>query len=836
MDEPAQTRIFGIRHHGPGCARSLLAALAAWEPDCLLVEGPPEGESLLSFVLDADMIPPVALLIHTEPGEGETPRAAFYPFAEFSPEWQTLRYGLGRNIPVRFMDLPVAARFALDRAADQSRDQLSAQPPDQTAEPMPDCSPDQGSDDGSDQGADRTDRTDLAAKDGERAPASPNEPNEPDGPFGKDEPDAEDGDAEDRPGFDYADPLDWLGRAAGYENGESWWNHMVEERADGLELFEAIREAMTDLRASVCEEGPGRSPAAEREEALREAHMRKCLRQARKEGFGRIAVVCGAWHVPALEAMPPAKTDNDLLKSLRGLPKVKVSAAWAPWTYANLSRSGGYGAGVVSPAWYEHLWRARSAESRTIGWLAEAARLFREEDIDCSPAHVIEAARLADALAAMRDRPQPGLEELQESLRTVACMGESLPLHLIGRRLVIGEKMGRVPEGVPAIPLQRDIERQQKKLRLKPEASQKTLDLDLRAPTDLDRSRLLHRLLLLEVGWGVPAGEGRGKGTFHELWTLQWEPRLAVDIINAGRWGNTVAEAAGARALDLAARADLPELARLVDRVLLADLPPVVPGLIRRLEDLAARVTDTAQLLATLPELVRVARYGDVRGTDAGMVLAVLRGLIPRAAIGLPPACSGLDEESSAALHEPIRQAHAAVRLVGGDDLVEIWRQALRRIMLAEDATRAGLRGLATRLLFDDQVISARDAAARMSLSLSSAVPPAEAAAWLDAFLGRSALVLLHDDALWGLADAWLKGLSADHFITVLPMLRRTFTAFSAPERRRLAERARRPSAGSSGAGAASPDGTGSGMGAAAWDEERAALPVPFLQRVLGLA
>ena len=50
MDEPAQTRIFGIRHHGPGCARSLLAALAAWEPDCLLVEGPPEGEDLLSFV------------------------------------------------------------------------------------------------------------------------------------------------------------------------------------------------------------------------------------------------------------------------------------------------------------------------------------------------------------------------------------------------------------------------------------------------------------------------------------------------------------------------------------------------------------------------------------------------------------------------------------------------------------------------------------------------------------------------------------------------------------------------------------------------------------------
>lgn len=833
MSASAQTRIFGIRHHGPGCARSLLAAFAAWEPDCLLVEGPPEGEPLLPFVLDADMIPPVALLIHEESAgsadaaEGGARRAAFYPFAAFSPEWQALRYGLERAIPVRFMDLPVAARFALEaeraaNAADPGRDR--------NPDTEPDCArnSDQNGKLNEGPGTEPAVTPDsLEADAGERA-------------------------APDRVAFDAADPLDWLGRAAGYESGESWWNHMVEERIDGLELFEAVREAMTDLRASFHNgelgrspdsEGPARSEEtegaegteaaggpswAEREERLREAHMRACIRRARKEGFTRIAVVCGAWHAPALETMPPARADNELLKTLKGLPKVKVAAAWAPWTYANLSRAGGYGAGVVSPAWYERLWRARNEEARTVGWLADAARLFREEDIDCSPAHVIEAARLAETLAALRDRPRPGLGELNEALQAVACLGDSLPLRLIAKRLVIGEKMGRVPEGVPAIPLQRDIERQQKRLRLKPEALQKALDLDLRAPTDLDRSRLLHRLGLLDINWGVLSGAGRGKGTFHEVWTVQWEPRLAVEIIHAGRWGNTVEEAAGARALDLAGQADLPELARLVDKVLLADLPAVAHGLIRRLEDLAARVTDAGQLLSALPELVRVARYGDVRGTDAGMVLTVLRGLVPRAAVGLPPACSGLDEASAAAMREPIRQAHAAIRLVGGDGLVEVWRQALRRIMLAGDDVHAGLRGLATRLLLDDEAVSGEEAAGRMSLALSSAVPPAEAAAWLDAFLGRSALALLHDDVLWGLADAWLKGLSADHFTTVLPMLRRTFTAFSAPDRRRLAERARRPAAG----GAAAAAGARGG----ALDEARAALPVPFLRKALGLA
>ena len=34
------------------------------------------------------------------------------PFAEFSPEWQALRYALARGIPVRFMDLPQCHRLA----------------------------------------------------------------------------------------------------------------------------------------------------------------------------------------------------------------------------------------------------------------------------------------------------------------------------------------------------------------------------------------------------------------------------------------------------------------------------------------------------------------------------------------------------------------------------------------------------------------------------------------------------------------------------------------------------------------------------------------------------
>ena len=793
MDESQQIRIFGIRHHGPGCARSLVRAFEEWRPDALLIEGPPEGESVLSLAADEAMTPPVALLVYSEE---EARRAAFYPFAEFSPEWQALRYALKNNVPARFMDLPAAVRFALDKREEDARQAEAAAASEEQDVSSPD-SP--------------TDLPDGAQMTGAE-PASSEET------AGEAEVVSEaSGDGED---FDTSDPLDWLGRAAGYESGEEWWNHMVEERLDGLELFAAIREAMTAVRQER-EKSGGMRPKME---ALREAHMRVCLRKAKKEGFSRIAVVCGAWHVPALEAKVAVKDDSALLK---GLPKMKVAATWAPWTYAGLSVRSGYGAGVESPAWYEHLWSGRTAESRAVSWLTSAARLFREEGLDCSPAHIIECARLAETLAALRQRPGAGLPELCEALQTVVCMGEETHMRMIERRLITGEKLGHVPEGVPAVPLQRDIERLQKKLRLKPEASQKTLDLDLRRDVDLERSRMLHRMNLLDIPWGTNRREGAGKGTFHEIWMLQWEPGLIVDIINAGSWGSTLHDAAVRRTLDRASKADLPELAKLMDAALLADLGDAVEGLVRTLENLAAVTTDTLQLLRTLPELVRVARYGDVRGTDTAMVTALVEGMVPRVAVGIQAALSGLNAESSSELAAPLRAAHEAIRLTGSEQLTQLWRQALRRLLSEESGVHAVIRGLAARVLFDDDALALEEVASHMSLALSPASEPEEAAGWLSSFLGESAMVLLHDDTLWNLVDDWLVSLPEERFTSVLPMLRRTFTEFSAPERRQLAERARRA------------PGTMSARQEHAVricrNEERAGLPLPFLRKILGL-
>lgn len=749
MTEAPTLKIFGIRHHGPGSARSLVRSLQTLAPDIILVEGPPEATETLPLLANPDMQPPVALLLYSP---DHLQQAAYYPFAEFSPEWQAIQYALNVEIPVRFMDLPQRHQMAA-RMEQEKCDVNYAHP-----------------------GAERS----RNAK-GETKPTRS----------------ASAGDSPTLARLSQ-DPLGYLAKAAGYTDSERWWEHMVEQRQESTELFEAILEAMSALREESekeipvkGEENPRQQHKAQRERQ-REAYMRKTIRKAQKEGFQNIAVVCGAWHSPALtEPFPTQKHDNALLK---GLPKVKVKSTWIPWTYARLSKQSGYGAGIHSPGWYEHLWqasqRSQSTTASSIQWLTRVSRLLRGEDLDASSASVIETVRLAEALAAMRDSAMPGLEELTEATQTVLCFGDATPLKLIEQKLIISDRLGQVPESTPLIPLQQDLQKLQKKLRMKPEASDKLLTLDLRKELDLARSHLLHRLSLLNIVWGYPKRTS-GKGTFKEAWQLRWEPELSIAIIEAGCWGNTVVDAASAYNQQRADNCkELPELTQLLEPALLADLPEAIAHLMQCLQNAAAIAHDVTHLMAALPPLANILRYRDVRQTDTVVIAKVVDGLVARLCIGLPGACASLDNDAAEKMLDAIAQTHSVIKLLQQDHHAQAWSAVLGQ--LTNKSSLHGLiAGYCCRLLLDEGSLQAEEAAKRLSLALSLANEPAQAAAWVEGFLQGSGLLLLHDDTIWRVLDDWMTSLSDEAFITLLPLLRRTFSNFSAPERQQMGDRVR---------------------------------------------
>jgi hypothetical protein len=742
--------ILGIRHHGPGSARSVLAALEKLRPDFILVEGPPDADALIPLAADPGMVPPVALLLYLP---DDPQKAVYYPFAEFSPEWQAIQYALARNIPAQFMDLE--QKYQLPLISDQSSVE-------------PDLTPD-------------TEKPDTL-------------------PF---------------------DPFAIIAEAAGYSDGERWWEHFVEQRRETGDVFTGILELMSALRAEA-----EKLNQIEPRDLVREAAMRTIIRAAQAEGRQNIAIVCGAWHAPALVNLDTVKADENLLKNAAQYVKapagaapesasadfhalrrdfnprrgqVSVASTFVPWTYDRLARRSGYGAGIDSPGWYEHLWQT---ENHIVeAWMVKVAQLMRQEDLGISPAHAIEATRLAETLAALRERPLPGLPELDEAIQAIFCFGDDAPMRLIREKLIVGQRMGKVPPAAPTVPLQRDISAVQKRTRLEPCASPESLDLDLRKPRLLERSQLLHRLNLLGIPWGHLQTTRGAKGTFHELWQIEWKPEFAVSIIEASLWGNTVLQAATAKVAAEATRAaELPALTRLVEAALLADLAESIPGLMSRVQSLAAASADIPHLMEALPPLINVTRYGNVRQTDTALVRHVVDELITRICIGLPAACTALNDDAAQAMFERIKAVNAGMSLLQdgsplpvGEGLgvrghAQNWTRTLTTLA-APQAGHGLTRGLASRLIYDSH--ADEETVTRMSLALSPGTPAADSAAWVQGFLHSGGQALIHDPVLWDLLDNWVLSLPETLFTNLLPLLRRTFSTFPAPERRQIGELAK---------------------------------------------
>ncbi|MFD6932393.1 DUF5682 family protein [Streptomyces sp. NPDC059945] len=818
--------LLGVRHHGPGSARAVRAALEAAAPRVVLVEGPPEADPLVHLAADTDMRPPVALLAHVvdEPGQ-----SAFWPLAEFSPEWVAIRWALDHGVPVRFIDLPAAHTLAWGKAdADRAGQRPGGTPP---------AALDRPADAGSAPPGDPADS-------GDAGPGAPANAARPAGPDESDTPkDAPKGIAA-KPGEGPAeavriDPLAVLAETAGYDDPERWWEDVVEHRAatagDPFAPFSVLEEAMTALREAYGAGGHDR-------DLVREAYMRLQIRSAQREFGDDVAVVCGAWHVPALRLRATVGADRALLK---GLPKVKADLTWVPWTHRRLSRASGYGAGIDSPGWYGHLF---SAPDRPIArWMTKVARLLRDEDRSVSSAHVIEAVRLADTLAAMRGRPLPGLTETTDAVRAVMCEGSDVPLALVRDRLVVGDVLGEVPESAPAVPLQRDLARSQRSLRLKPEALERELELDLRKETDAGRSTLLHRLRLLGIGWGEPTTSRGSTGTFRETWRLRWEPELSVRVAEAGVWGTTVLAAATAKAeADAVGAPSLADVTVLAERCLLAGLPHALPVVMQVLADRAALDADVGHLAQALPALVRSLRYGDVRGTDTHALTDVAAGLAERVFVGLPPACAALDSDAAAEMRGHVDAVHGAVALLGettGDTapadskrggIRGRWHSVLRTLAV-RDTVPGVIRGRSVRLLLDEGELAQEEAARLMGLVLSPGTEPADAATWIEGFVGGGSgggMLLVHDERLLGLVDTWLTGVPADAFTDVLPLLRRTFSAYESGVRRTLGEFVRRGPGARTDTAAA---GSGIPGFAPDLDAGRADAVLPVLSLLLGL-
>ena len=432
-------------------------------------------------------------------------------------------------------------------------------------------------------------------------------------------------------------------------------------------------------------------------------------------------------------------------------------------------------------------------------WFTEAARVLRAADHSTSAADVVEATRLA--VVARRAARSPARRAAEvDDVGARGARRRDRHADAADQQRARHRHADRRGPRLDADGAARARPRSREQRRLPAEArgaGRARSSSTCASRIDLRRSRLLHRLTLLGVPWGA-----RDRG-----------PRAApARSARRGSCGGSPSSRCGSsrrrrsappsrRRRRLRSRSERRRrVARRADRPARAvRCSPVSTtrsrGLVAlRRRPVGASRTTSLRLMEALPPLARTIRYGDVRGTDASALVAVVRSIVGRVAAGLGAACTGARRATAPRtmaqrLARVAGRARAARATTSTSTALHGGRRASSSSATAcTGCCRASPRGCSP------TAADARSDAVerRVSRALSPGTRTARRARRSSrASSARPGACSSTTRCCSRVLDQWIATLPADAFADVLPLLRRTFGAFDAAERRSIGERVR---------------------------------------------
>ncbi len=515
----------------------------------------------------------------------------------------------------------------------------------------------------------------------------------------------------------------------------------------------------------------------------------------------QIVAVVGAAHAAAFVA------DDVQPERLQTLPEPRPSATTLiPFSFPRLAAQTGYGAGNRAPQYYQLAHDAgcdfRHATLRALlGFCAE----LRERGFAASMADTIEAYRLAQALADLRDKVEPGLDELREACIATLCRGDAQPVDAFLWRGVLGHRVGKVAERIGKNSLQEEFWREVNARDLPREDRPTEVALQLREPRAIETSVFLHRLRVIGVPYAAFQGTYRTKGRrskntdaddaggtaaltrMRESWEAQWTPSTDVALIEKIALGNSLDQVTshvlGARLTDAAHTADA---AAVLMEAVVTSCPRPAADAMRACDRLAATDDDLPSLARACQSLSGLVSYGSSRDALPGQssqatLQALCRKTFDRAVLRVRPACMG-DDDAVAPIPRALQTLHD-VALAQPEVDREAWISAARA--LVEDyAVHPSTAGVATALLYLARTLDEDEVATFVGQRLSDTLHPQASAAYLEGFLRVNATVLVRNRAVVETLDQFICAVDPDDYRNILPLLRRAFGSLGATERR----------------------------------------------------
>jgi hypothetical protein len=370
----------------------------------------------------------------------------------------------------------------------------------------------------------------------------------------------------------------------------------------------------------------------------REAFMAGMIRRTLEDVGAQLLVVTGGFHSLALHVrLSPLSPvvrregfcDPADFTPPEHEPGEERGIALTPYSFERLDSLAGYDAGMPNPGFYQHLWRDRGLKRkdthRTL--LKDVAGRLRERNQRVSSADLIAVEATARGLAAMRGHPQVWRTDLVDAMIASLIKEEmsktgTHPILEAVHEVLRGGERGLLAAETVMPPLVLDIRKELADHDLEPRPQPRDLRLELEEPPARAKSRVLHRLRILETGahqrtGGTDLAVRDDLGRVWEEWHVLWDPDFDARCIEAARYGPTLADAAVSRLIEQAAQIerDAAKAALLLLDAAQAGLTEIAASLLARLRELIRGDGDFFSVSQSLGHLLYLYRYDAVLQT-----------------------------------------------------------------------------------------------------------------------------------------------------------------------------------------------------------------------------
>lgn len=721
-DLTADVVFFPVRHHSPMCAALVSRLIDQLRPAAVLIEGPSDYNDSLDE-LRLDHQLPIAIYSYFKTGTSTS--GAYYPFCEYSPEWSAVQAGTKSGAVVRFIDLPWSESPDDDRLIHRYADAEMRRG--RYVQSL--C-----------------DRMEVEDFDDlwDKLIESHNE----------------------------MSVEDYLGRVHGLCFHIRLWE-------ESIRVADRRREAwMVDQ--------------------IQRTRERLNVDAAGDAAAGRILVVTGGFHSSALaarlEGFPcPGITLSQDESAATVPPRDAVGIALTTYSYERLDNLTGYNAGMPSPGFYEHVWRQRQNGERFTHQplLVELVKQLRERRQTLNTADLIAVETTARALASLRGRDHVWRRDLIDAVTSALIKDEleydcESPFIKAVQSILRGNRRGQLAAGTRKPPLVIDIHQQLNQSQLEFRRVAEQVEFDLLQPVDMTKSRLLHRLLLLDIRGITYAGgtdflKREDLTRPQETWTLQWSPEFESSCIEASRYGTSLDDAVTSRLDELTRQQtrNASVAASLLVKSAQCGIDTLSATLMADMEDLIEQEPGFCESTEALGHLLFLFSFDEAFGT------------IGRSDIGR---LVQLSFERSIWLLESLGQTtqNDKKTLAGLSALLTVFQRTSRRLMIEPAEFIAVLdrverdlqkppqvRGAAAGILWTLEAASSE----RVLADLMSFAQPHELGDFLAGLFALSREVAQRQPKLVETIDRMLLEFSADQFQLALPSLRLAFTYFTPREK-----------------------------------------------------